>query len=90
MELGQIVLSKCGRDKKKYFFVVQIDESREYVFIADGDSRRMERPKKKKIKHVVPLHIDETIKDKLLIGSKITNADLKKHLKIYIESSAQV
>ena len=90
MELGQIVLSKCGRDKKKYFFVIQIDESKEYVFITDGDSRRLEKPKKKKIKHLVPLHIDETVKDKLQIGSKITNAELKKQLKIFFESSVQV
>ncbi|MGE5328556.1 MAG: hypothetical protein ACM3KR_03505 [Deltaproteobacteria bacterium] len=89
MELGQIVLSKCGRDKKKYFFVVQIDESEEYVFIANGDSRRIERPKKKKVKHLVPLYIDETVKGKVLIGSKITNSDLKKHLKKYFEGSEQ-
>lgn len=90
MELGQIVLSKCGRDKKKYFFVVREDESKEYVFIADGDLRKIEKPKKKKLKHLAPLCIDETIKEKLQIGSKITNAELEKQLKNYIESSEKV
>ncbi|MGE5473542.1 MAG: RNA-binding protein [Ignavibacteriales bacterium] len=89
MELGQIVLSKCGRDKKKYFFVVLVDKSKEYVFIADGDLRKIEKPKKKKLKHLVPLYMDETVKEKLQIGSKITNAELKKHIKIYLESTEQ-
>ena len=89
MELGQIVLSKCGRDKKKYFLVVKIDELEEYVFIADGDLRKIERPKKKKLKHLVPLYIDETVRGKLQSVSKVTNAELKRHIKSYIESSEQ-
>lgn len=87
MELGQIVLSKCGRDNKRYFFVVQIDECKEYVFIADGDLRKIEKPKRKKLKHLVPLEIDETIKCKLEEGHKITNTELKKHLKNNKENS---
>ncbi|GFR35247.1 KOW domain-containing RNA-binding protein [Thermobrachium celere] len=47
--LGQIVHSRAGRDKGRYFIVVGlIDEN--YVLIADGDLRKIESPKKKKNK----------------------------------------
>lgn len=82
MEIGQIVLSKCGRDKNRYFIVVGMDETKNYVFLADGDMRKIEKPKKKKIKHVTPLLLkDDEIRDKLLSGKKISNAELRKHIK---------
>lgn len=43
---GQIVFSKCGRDKGRAFIVYDFNE--EYVFIVDGDLRKLEKPKKKK------------------------------------------
>ena len=47
--LGSVVYSLMGRDKGRYFAVVEvIDES--FVMIADGDLRRLANPKKKKIK----------------------------------------
>lgn len=43
---GQIILSKAGRDAGRYFVVIDILNS-EYVLIADGDLRKIDRPKKK-------------------------------------------
>ena len=81
MELGQVVLSKNGRDKNKYFIVVSIDEKKEYVYLSDGAIRKIEKPKKKKIKHIVPLHIDEALNGKLVDGLRVTNPEIKKHIK---------
>ena len=51
IERGAIVRSKAGRDKFRYFVVIEvIDES--YCLIADGDLREIETPKKKKISHL--------------------------------------
>ena len=51
IERGAIVRSKAGRDKFRYFVVIEvIDES--YCLIADGDLRKIETPKKKKISHL--------------------------------------
>jgi len=78
--LGQIVHSRAGRDKGRYFIVVGlIDEN--YVLIADGDLRKIESPKKKKIKHLVfhDKFADDIVK-KLKENQRITNADLKKSL----------
>lgn len=78
--LGQIVHSKAGRDKDRYFIVVGIVDN-EYVLIADGDLRKIDNPKKKKIKHLV-FHkkIAENISAGLKEKKHITDADLRKSL----------
>jgi ribosomal protein L14E/L6E/L27E len=50
--LGQIVHSKAGRDKGRYFIVVSIVDAN-YVLVVDGDLRKISNPKRKKIKHLV-------------------------------------
>jgi ribosomal protein L14E/L6E/L27E len=78
--LGQIVHSKAGRDKDKYFIVVGIiDDS--YVLIADGDLRKINSPKKKKVKHLV-FHdmFSEDIRSGLNENRKVTDSDLRKSL----------
>lgn len=77
---GKIVYSKAGRDKNRYFVIIDIIDSN-YVYIADGNYRRIEKPKKKKIKHLklTDLTADEII-EKLKSKRKITNTDLRKSL----------
>lgn len=50
LEIGTVVKSLKGRDKNKYFCVVGIDDG--YVFICDGKERKLQKPKRKKIKHI--------------------------------------
>ena len=48
---GHVVLSTCGRDMGKLQMVLEIlDDS--YVLVVDGKQRKIEKPKKKKIKHL--------------------------------------
>ena len=49
---GSVVRAKAGRDKDKFFVVLQTDG--EYALIADGRRRRVEHPKRKKHKHLAP------------------------------------
>lgn len=80
ISIGQIVHSRAGRDKDKFFIVVSL-VNEEYVLIADGDLRKISNPKKKKIKHLV-LHdvYAEGIKSMLLNNQRVTDADLRKAL----------
>ena len=48
--LGDLVLSKAGRDGGEVFLVVDVDG--DYVKIVDGKIRKISNPKKKKIKHL--------------------------------------
>ena len=47
---GLFVLSVAGRDKSRIHLIAFCDD--EYVYIVDGDTRKVEKPKKKKKKHV--------------------------------------
>lgn len=80
--LGQVVYSKAGRDAGKKFIVVDvIDEL--YVLISDGDLRRIEKPKKKKIKHLkLSEEVIENISDKLIKKMKVTNSEIRKALAV--------
>lgn len=52
VEIGQIVKSKQGRDKGKIYIVIEV-LSGDYVLLLDGYTRKINNPKKKKIKHLM-------------------------------------
>ncbi len=80
---GQIVFSKSGHDKGDAFIVVALEEG--YLYIADGKRRTLEKPKKKKIKHIQKTnYVDLDIKEKLENNSYLLDADIVKALKKYI------
>lgn len=49
-EIGMLAKSKAGHDKGHVYVIYGTDEA--YVYLIDGKIRTMERPKKKKKKHV--------------------------------------
>ncbi len=78
---GQVVRSKAGRDRNAYFVVMDIDQG-QYLYIADGDLRKADKPKKKKAKHLAKTGILlQEVAEKLKNGKKVTNAELRKYLK---------
>ncbi|KAB3535526.1 RNA-binding protein [Alkaliphilus pronyensis] len=78
--IGQLVRSTKGRDKGRIFVIVRVLDD-EYVLIADGDLRKIDKPKKKKIKHLAKINvISEEIKEALYNDKKINNAFIRKEL----------
>ena len=73
LEIGTVVKSLNGRDKNKYFCVVDIES--EYVLYCNGCARRLEKPKRKKIKHI------QVTQAKLQTESLQVNKHLYKALK---------
>lgn len=53
--LGHLVVSLAGRDKDIICAVVGNSDDEGYVYIADGKIRKVETPKKKKLKHLKPI-----------------------------------
>jgi len=81
MAVGDLVLSEKGRDQKRIFMIVGIAEEN-YVLIADGSLRKLENPKRKKVKHLKYFGVaSERITEKLNECKKINNAELRKMLK---------
>ncbi|HHT64615.1 MAG: hypothetical protein ACOX25_03220 [Caldicoprobacterales bacterium] len=80
-EVGRVVLAKAGRDKGKDFIIIQrLDD--EYVLIADGAGRTIDKPKKKKVRHLKPRPaLDQELKQRLETGARVLDADIRKSLK---------
>ena len=86
MEIAKsnIVRSDAGRDKGKLFVVLAVEG--EFLLLADGKSRKVEHPKRKKRRHVLFVSAEETrLADKLKRGDKITNSELRRTLAIFRE-----
>ncbi|MGI6702222.1 MAG: RNA-binding protein [Christensenellales bacterium] len=83
LQPGSVVLSKSGRDSGRYYIVTGIIDE-QYVTIADGTLRKIEKPKKKKVKHLKPNgDVLEKLSAKLINGDTIYNAEIKSALRIY-------
>ena len=81
---SDIVRSIAGRDSGKLFFV--IDTQEEFLILADGKSRRLEAPKRKKRKHTVLVgHSDSCVAKKIRSEEKVTNSELRRTLAAYGE-----
>lgn len=74
--------SIAGRDKGNFFVVVQIDDDEKYVYLVDGSIRKVENPKKKKIKHIeLTNYSDETLTERITKKRKLTNQEVKRFLR---------
>jgi len=80
---SHIVISKAGHDKGTYFFV--LNREGEYVTLADGKTRKLEKPKRKNVKHVrFVAESDSKIARKIRGDEKILNSELRKALAEFV------
>ena len=85
---SSLIVSRAGRDKGQLFFVIDMDE--QYVYLADGKSRKLEKPKRKKRKHVQCLPLAESrIAEKIRNGEKVLNSELRKELASFGQKLSQ-
>lgn len=76
---GRVVLSTQGRDEGRYFIVLEvIDEN--FVLMADGLTRKIDHPKKKKIKHLRPKPIVVNVDGSTLPNKHLQDSDLRRAL----------
>ena len=88
--IGSIVQSKAGRDQGRLFLVVgEVDD--DFVLIANGELRRMDRLKKKRRKHLKPTGtVVKALKDRLSNGEKVEDHELRAWLREEEEKLVQV
>lgn len=78
--VGRVVYSKAGRDKGTALLIIDVIDD-EYVNVADGELRKVEKPKKKKLRHLnISDIISEELKENILSGTKVSNSKIKKFL----------
>ncbi|MBC7087055.1 MAG: KOW domain-containing RNA-binding protein [Tissierellales bacterium] len=86
LSIGQVVKSRAGRDKGRIFVILEIID-KEHVYVVDGDLRKLDNPKKKKVKHLVVYNtIIQEMKDKIENEVKINNAYIRKILEPFNKS----
>ena len=73
-EKGMLAKSKAGHDKGHMYVIFKVDDA--YVYLVDGNVRTIERPKRKKRKHV------QIINDKHEIND-IDDVGIKRILKLF-------
>jgi len=50
INIGDIVVSTAGHDRGEYYLVIECDK--DFIYVADGRLKTLDKPKKKNIKHV--------------------------------------
>ena len=79
INISDVVVTTAGRDAGNWFYV--INEDPVYLFLANGKDRTLEKPKRKKRKHVAKVLRSETrVADKLRLGDKVLNSELRRDL----------
>ena len=79
LNISDVVKATAGRDQGKLFYVIGEDE--QYLFLVNGKDRPLDRPKRKKRKHVQKVLRSETrVADKLRLGDKVLNSELRRDL----------
>ena len=77
--ISDVVESTAGRDHGEWFYVVHEDPV--YLFLANGKDRTLDKPKRKKRKHVQKVLRSETrVAEKLRHGDKVLNGELRRDL----------
>ena len=80
LKIGQIVKSKAGRDKERIFLICQVVDE-QFVLVCDGNLRKLNNPKKKKVKHLMIYNTVLTeFAEKLQCNKNLNDAYVKKLL----------
>jgi ribosomal protein L14E/L6E/L27E len=79
--IGKLVLSKAGRDKNHLYVIIKVIDSN-YVFIANGSTKTLDKPKKKKLKHLMLLESVNNDLKLAIINNESANLQIKRFLKL--------
>ncbi len=79
INISDVVQSTAGRDQGQWFYVIEADPI--YLMLANGKDRTLEKPKRKKRKHVTKVLRSETrVAGKIRSGDKVLNSELRRDL----------
>ena len=79
---GRVVLSTQGRDAGRYFIVLEVMDD-QFVLMADGLTRKLDHPKKKKVKHLRAKPIIVNVDGSTLPNRHLQDSDLMSALEAH-------
>ena len=78
--VGKFAKSKAGHDKDQIYVILK--EDAEYVYLVDGKIKTINKPKKKRKKHIqIILKEDENVSRKINENKVLTNEEIKVAIK---------
>ena len=87
INISDVVVSTAGRDSGEWFYVIAEDPI--YLYLANGKDRSLDKPKRKKRKHVQKVLRSETrVAVKLRNGDKVLNGELRRDLAFLARENA--
>ena len=79
---SDIVMSAAGRDAGKLFYVLKVEGS--FAYLVDGKIRKLESPKRKKLKHIrFVARSDTRVACKIQQDEPLLNSELRRDLAIF-------
>lgn len=79
--IGMLTVSRAGHDRGNTYVI--IDEEDEYVYLADGQTRTVDRPKRKNKKHIQVIKRVKLNKP----ADGFSDLEIKREIKIYQEGA---
>ena len=87
INISDVVVSTAGRDQGEWFYVIAEDPI--YLYLANGKDRPLDKPKRKKRKHVQKVLRSETrVAAKIVGGDKVLNGELRRDLAFLARENA--
>ena len=87
INISDVVVSTAGRDSGEWFYVIAEDPI--YLYLANGKDRSLDKPKRKKRKHVQKVLRSETrVAAKIKEGNKVLNSELRRDLAFLARENA--
>ncbi len=87
INISDVVVSTAGRDSGEWFYVIAEDPI--YLYLANGKDRSLDKPKRKKRKHVQKVLRSETrVAEKIRSGNKVLNGELRRDLAFLARENA--
>ena len=83
--IGKFATSKAGHDKAKLYVITAMEG--DFVYLCDGRLKPVEKPKKKRLKHIQIINttVEETLYNRLLHQETVRNEEIKYAIKKYLK-----
>ena len=77
--VSDVVVSTAGRDQGQFYYVISTED--QFLMLVNGKDRTLDKPKRKKRKHIQKVLRSETrVAEKLRTGDKVLNGELRRDL----------
>lgn len=86
---GMFAISKAGHDKGQMYVIVK--EEGDFFYLSDGRLKGIEKPKKKRKKHlqIIKTGRDEALAEKLKNGQTVSDEEIKFAIKLRINKEQE-